>query len=271
MLSQISVNPCVLQEWPELGGGTASHAGQHVSMQADQPATLLTAATAAEPAYANGHQHGSLNAASARSTTKPDAAGKLPHKTSSSSPDQRLPATPSPANSHPHSPETPVSGQSSASAGASPAGTPPAAQHQQQLHQTPRSSHRHRRDASAASSDGLHAATQQPKSAKQQQQQQQQQQQGLLQLTAMASSDVQRDPVVHLASRRSSGRVPPPGFSGAVAAPTAAAAHSSQGPRHKVNYVCFAQIVRIAVLAGYCQIVECNACSCIDMTMLGVL
>lgn len=207
-----------LQEWPELGGGTASHAGHQSSASTEQPATP---AMASEPSHANSHQSELSNGLSTKSTPKADAASRSPNK-ASSSPDQRLPSTPSPANSHPHSPETPLSGQTTATT--SSVGTSPAALQSQQQHRTAHSAQQHQRDA--------------PDGVAQQAESQQQQQHGLVQLPVISSSDVQRDPVVQLASRRSSGRVPPPGFSRPVAAPSSPAGPSSQGHRHKVCALC---------------------------------
>ena len=242
----------VLQEWPELGGGPASHAGHQSSTSTEQPATP---ALASEPSHANGHQPDSSNSPLTTSTPKADMANRSTAKAgsgSSSSPDQRPPSTPSPANSHPHSPETPLSGQTTATT--SSAGTPPAAlqsQQQQQQHTT-HAAQQHRHDAL----NGSHAVARQAGS--------EQQQQGLVQLPVISSSDVQRDPIVQLASRRNSGRVPPPGFSGPVAAPSSAAAPSSQGPRHKVCLLCniFSEACRLWVLSRLADSFGCTICLC---------
>lgn len=213
----------------------SSHAGQQSSASIEHPVTTISAKASAaavgtEPtddlSQPTGKSH--PHAQSSKSTSKSDAAGvKSPAKASSSSPGQRLPSTPSPANSHPHSPETPVSGQTTANA--SPAGTPSTALHHQQ-HHTPRA-HTQQRDASAAASNGHNGAVQ---AVSQQQPQQQQHQQGFAHLPVISFSDVQRDPVVQLASRRSTGRMPPPGFSVPVAAPSSTAAINPQGARNKV-------------------------------------
>lgn len=213
----------ILQEWPELGGGITGVAGPQPSSSIEQPA--VASATASEARHATGQQarHRDSNAIPTK-PAKAEATGRTPAKTSSSSPDQRHPTTPSPGNAHPHSPETPVSGQTTA--GASPAGTPPSAVHSP--HQIPHATHKHRRDASASSSDWTQGTAHQAES------QQHQQQQCMSQLPVASSSNVQQDPVVQLVSRRSSGRVPPPGFSGPVAAPCASAAVSG-GARSKVH------------------------------------
>lgn len=212
-----------LQEWPELGGGIAGVAGPQPSSSIEQPAAAST--TASEARHATGHQarHRYSNAIPTK-PAKGEATARSPATTSSSSPDHRHPTTPSPGKAHPNSPETPVSGQTSASA--SPAGTPPSAVHS---HHSPHATHKHRRDASASSSDWTQGAAHQAEP-----QQQHQQQQCISQLPVASSSNLQQDPVVQLVSRRSSSRVPPPGFSGPVAAPSTSAA-ASAGARSKVH------------------------------------
>lgn len=211
-----------LQEWPELGG-SITVAGSQPSSNIEQPA--VASATASEARHPSGpHAHHRDSNATPTKPAKAEATGRSPVKSSSSSPDQRHPATPSPGTSHPYSPETPVSGQTTASA--SPAGTPPSAVHSQ--HHVPHATHKHRPDASASSSDGTRQGT------AHQAESQQQQQQCMPQLPVASSSNVQQDPVVQLVSRRSSGRVPPPGFSGPVAAPSTGAAMTA-GARSKVH------------------------------------
>lgn len=212
---------CVcMQEWPELGGGMTEVPGPQPSSTIQQPAA------ASEALHASGQQARQHNSdAKPSKPVKAEATGRSPAKASSSSPDQRHPSTPSPANAHPYSPETPVSGQTTASI--SPAGTPPAAVLSQ--HHTPHAGHKHRHDTSASSSDWAQGAAHQADLL-----QQQHQQQRMPHLPSVSSSSVQQDPVVQLVSRRSSGRVPPPGFSGPVAAPSTSAA-ASTGARSKVR------------------------------------
>ena len=200
-----------MQEWPELGGGTAGVAGPQPSSTIEQPAA------ASEALYAGGQRD---YKATPIKPAKGEATGRSPAKTSNS-PDQRHPSTPSPANAHLHSPETPVSGQTTASL--SPSGTPPSAVMSQ--HHSPHACHKHRHATSGSSSDWAQDAAHQA--------QQPQPQQRMAHLAAVPSSSVQQDPVVQLVGRRSSGRVPPPGFSGPVAAPSSSAA-ASAGARSKV-------------------------------------
>lgn len=201
---------------------------------------MSSSAAASETPHSS-HQHARSRASGAtpsKSASKADAgaAGKLPAKANSSrspakadssSPDQRRPSTPSPVNVQPLLPETPVSGRTTASG--SPADTPSSALHS--LHSTPHASQK--QNAPATSSERAQSAA-----AQQAEAQQQQQRHGMLHLPTVSSSDVQHDPVVQLVSRRSSGRVPPPGFSGPVA-PCASAALSTAS-RSKVRAVYFA-------------------------------
>lgn len=154
------------------------------------------------------------------------SASRSPAAAHNGSPDQRLPTTPLRASPHPHSPETPLSDLTTA--GSSPTGALPAAVHQHQQHQTPLTSHPSWQDSPGVS-DGLLGSTKwtQP-------QQVVTQQPAPGHVAPASSSAVQRDPVVQLVSRRNSGRVPPPGFSGPVAAPPAGAGAPSHGARHKV-------------------------------------
>ena len=242
---------CVLQEWPELGGGTTGVAGPQPSSTIEQPAAASVAAP--EALQASGQQARQRDSNATPKPAKAEASGRSPAKASSSSPDQRHPSTPSPANAHPHSPETPVSGQTTASV--SPAGTPSSAVISQ--HHIPHASHKHRRGTSASPSDWAQGTAHQAELQQQlQQQQQQQQQQGMPQLPAVSSSSVQQDPVVQLVSRRSSGRVPPPGFSGPVAAPSTSAA-ANTGARSKVRAICFVTHVLFRHLALACNVSLC--------------
>lgn len=210
-------------------------AQQAACLAQERPAALPSSASHA--VHANGKASSSTETSpsagrsdSSRTTHKPaasDSASKSAATASSSSPEQRLPATPTRASPLLHSPETPVSGQTTA--GGSPAGASQAAVNQQQQQQAP-SSHSSQQATPSFSSNGLLGTDER--------------QQAGTQLQAKSpgrpavSHAVQRDPVVQLVSRRSSGRVPPPGFSGPVAAPSTTSESASHAARHKVSSHC---------------------------------
>ena len=202
---------CLAQERPAAPSSSASHA-VHANGKASSSAETSPSAGRRDSSRAT------LNPAASESASKSAATA------SSSSPEQRLPATPTRASPLLHSPETPVSGQTTASA--SPAGASQAAVHQQQQQQAP-SSHSSQQATPSFSSNGLLGTDERQQAGIQLQTQSQ----GM----PAVSNAVQRDPVVQLVSRRSSGRVPPPGFSGPVAAPPTTNESPSCAARHKVS------------------------------------
>ncbi|DBA67238.1 TPA: hypothetical protein ACH3X2_001548 [Trebouxia sp. C0005] len=218
------------QEWPELGGSTSNMAQQAACLVQEQPAALSSSASPA--VHANGKASSSAETSpsagpsdSSRAALKPaasESASKVAATASSSSPEQRLPATPTCASPLLHSPETPVSGQTTVSG--SPAGAFQAAVHQQQQQQTP-SSHSSQQATPNFSSNGLLGTDERQQVGTQLQAQSQGR--------PAVPNVVQRDPVVQLVSRRSSGRVAPPGFSGPVAAPSTTSESASHAARHK--------------------------------------
>ena len=201
-----------MQEWPELGGGAVSTV-HHTASLIQDPMTA-SAASASTP-RTNG-QVSEANEASPLGSSRTASTSGSPATANVSSPDQRLPATPSPAPSHRHSPETLTSGHTTA--GSSPAAAPHALLQQQQQRQAPLPAH-HSCAAAAVPSNEV------PSAAPEQAQQTVLQQQLQSRLPAAA---VQRDPVVQLVSRRSSGRVPPPGFSAPLASSTSSALSSHE-------------------------------------------
>jgi len=221
-----------LQEWPELGGSTSNIAQQAACLAQERPAALSSSASHA--VHADGKASSSAETSpsagrldSSRATHKPaasESASKCAATASSSSPEQRLPATPTRSSPLLHSPETPVSGQTTASG--SPAGASQAAVHQQQQQQAP-SSHSSQQATPSFSPNGLLGTDERQQAGTQLQAQSQGR--------PAVSNAVQRDPVVQLVSRRGSGRVPPPGFSGPVAAPSTTSESASHAAHHKVS------------------------------------
>lgn len=202
----------VMQEWPELGGGVVSTVHHAASLTQDP---MTSSAASATTPRTNG-QVSEANEASPLGPSTTASTSGSPATASVSSPDQRLPATPSPAPSHRHSPETLTSGHTTA--GSSPAAAPHALLQQQQR-QAPLPAH-HSCAAAAVPSNELPSPA--PAQAQQTVLQQQQLQ------SRLPAAAVQRDPVVQLVSRRSSGRVPPPGFSAPRASSTSSALSSHE-------------------------------------------
>ena len=226
--------------------------GASVSQQAapashQQPAPSAELASHAvhsggQPSGNNDSQSSAAGLDSSRSTSRAasQSAGISPATSSTNSPDHRLPSTPPSSTAHSQHSLAAASGPIEASTSQSAARhavkqEPLQRQHQPRDTSDPQIQQQHALATSSQAQPLADAAQQADAGSASMVSQHPTLAQG--QLPAASMNAVQHDPVVQLVSRRASGRVAPPGFSGPVAAPVATAGSQPNTARQKVDTV----------------------------------